>query len=193
MAFAILPVAVLLFLIFGLAFDYPEWEFAPISSGLEFLVFIASLAYAIYAVLSFEKVKHQGTKLEKGMRIWLMTLISCYLGGVLIDCIYVFVYAVTDESVYLWLTDTIISFVIVSVLLIQGLRTKVLIHAKTQVGIGEIDRWQELFILINAVVIKDELFLKHDVRVDDLARMMDSNSKYVSRAINEGGGREVGN
>ncbi|PWL27039.1 MAG: hypothetical protein DCO96_11915 [Fluviicola sp. XM-24bin1] len=63
-----------------------------------------------------------------------------------------------------------------------------LIHAKTQVGIGEIDRWQELFILINAVVIKDELFLKHDVRVDDLARMMDSNSKYVSRAINEGGG-----
>lgn len=193
--FGILPVGIVSFLVFGLITGEKEWEyhFSPVTIGLEFIAFIASLAYAIYSVLAYEKIKHSQVRLDGNMRVWMITLIACYLSGILIECIYIFVYAVTDDNVYLWLADTTISFLIVSILLIQGIRTKVLLRSLPANAEEATSRWEELYQGIHNKVVVEQLFLQQDLRVDDLARIMQSNAKYISKAVNEGSGESVTN
>lgn len=191
--YTVLPIAVLCFLIFTVArgmTDEASYN-SPISLILTFAAFIVSIAYGIYALLSLSKVRHSDVMLDKKMMVWMAVLVACFLSEIFIEFIYLFVYTFADDSVYLWLADTVISFIIVLTLFVQGIRLNAFKRAPEVAT--NVDRWKSMFGMMHQKILEDRLFLQPDLRIDDLARLMESNSKYVSRAINEGAGESITN
>ena len=161
------------------------------------MCFVTVIVYGFMAILLLQKIKMGSSLVDRRMQQWMAVLIGCYLAEVLIAFIYLFVYAITDESELLWLSDSVISILIGIVLLWKGLELKILVKENQNQSIGEgpsaEGRWLSLFNDIDARVKQDELYLQQDLRINDLAKAMGSNSKYISKAINTGAGESISN
>lgn len=187
------PGAFFLLLIYGLFRGLSDRAFYSSTAFLmlEFLGILALIFYAFVAVTTLQRVRFGVTKLTDKKMKWLLVLVGSYLAQVMISFIYLFVYAVTDDNKYLWLSDTLISITIVIVLFWQGLRLKIFVKSDLTTIESDDDRWLELFRNINDKIKDDKLYLKHDLRITDIAKIMSTNSKYVSKAVNVATGESL--
>jgi len=186
----------LCFILFGAFSGYSDTElyYNPMNLILNFVCLIAVLVYGFIGMIQLHKIKVSEAVDVRFMQ-WFYVLIGVYFTNIFIEFIYLFVYSFANDSLELWLTDALISLAIVVLLFWKGISLKIFMKDKAILeGNGtESDRWLQLYESIHEKVTGNVLFLKHDLRIDDVAREMKSNSKYISKAINEGAGESFTN
>ncbi|GEM_PF-5262382 len=185
-----------IFLILGVATGLSEEQFyySPVYMTLEFVCFIAVMFFAVLATLYLQRVRYGNVEVEAHLIQWISILVFCFFGLILVEFIYLFIYSFSDGSEFLWLTDSFISLGLNCILLWKGIEYGFFVDH--QVGSNEDlsdRRWIELFEQIDTKVKKEGLYLQSEMRINELAREMSTNGKYISRAINLGAGESVTN
>ena len=152
------------------------------------LLFVNILSITAYGMLMI--ISHFRHKWERRGKVsnavqWSGTLIVAYIVLSLINFTYLFVYTISDEPEWLWMADSVVSLSIVLVLFFDGLRLGILTFRKpADTDEDENEKWEQLFERLDRRILKDALYLNPTLRIEDLARLMSTNTRYISKAVN---------
>lgn len=114
------------------------------------------------------------------------------VGITIINLNYLVVEAIRIPEMWAWLTDSIVSMALLVVVLIDGFRKGMFVKALgTEEDTEDNERWDQLFQRIDKKVRVETLYLNVELRVDDLADLFSTNSRYISQAVNTGHGNSV--
>ncbi|MGD1847725.1 MAG: helix-turn-helix domain-containing protein [Salibacteraceae bacterium] len=176
----------------------PEFFFASAYYfALEFFNLLAGLGYTAALLATFFTLRGQIPALPKPKMHWAMVLSISFGGLFLILFTSEFVTNVAGESELLWVFQSAASFLLVVYFLWQSYRLGFFVGPIAAGQISEVaeedERWKKLFAKLDDRIRNESWYLQPQLKVDDLAQRMQTNSRYISKAVNEAYGDSVTN
>jgi len=156
-----------------------------------FAVILSMLYYVAQMLLLNQRASWQTTQLPAYKIKWAGSLIGTYAGFTILALAGWFLFPITDEPESMYVIDSLGSFILIAFILIQVKRINPFRNPSSPNSVpieGEAQRWLDLFTKIDYHVRSKELFLDPQLKVEALAKLLNTNSRYISRAINTGHG-----
>lgn len=186
------------------AFFYPLWigqgeeEFFDSYLYLStiYLNLLVSLVYMILIIINYLKEKWKpASKLSRKELSWFTIVMVSVIVFTFVNFSYTFIYSVGDDNELIWLVESMVYLVTLAFLFIQAYRSGIFISGEEDIIEAQSmeSRWNELFNQIDQEVRSKELFLNSLLKTEDIAKLISSNSRYVSRSINTVYGDSVTN
>ena len=159
----------------------------PLLLSLQALSVLFSLAYyGFISILSYQKAI-LNTEIRERQARWLKIVIGVYMIMVAISVVFVFLAGFLSE-LQLELLESVLSIFAYGIILVSAYRLGILHPPTADANTTPVDapdeRWQKLFATLNQQICRESWFTDPTLTVDDLAKRIGINSKYISKAIN---------
>lgn len=157
-----------------------------------FLNFIFTFLYAILIIVLYFRMKWK-LEVDELKTSWVGVLMIANLVIAFVNFVYLFAYAIADDNEWLWLMDSLLLTASLAFIGVRGYQLGLFSIEEQTEEKEEGDRWEELFTELDALVRGEQLFTNPILKIEDIAKRMVSNSRYVSKAVNSSYGASVTN
>ncbi len=159
-----------------------------------FLNAIVLVSYMTLMLVRYFKMKWQLGKAGGHRLQWVGALASVYIGFTALSFFYSFIYNMEDVPNWVWLITTLFSTLLLIFIGVQAYRFGILKTTRIPLEHNEVQaRWMSLFERLDKAVKAECWFQDAQLKTEDLAKKMNTNSRYISRAVNTGYGDSVTN
>ena len=191
--FPLLNVAVLLMVARwtdAVFFEHPVF-FIQLLAGV-----LSMIGYSVALLLHWQQLRLGKREAEQPLARWTAALSLGYIIFWVVMVSYIVLYEVVVGTGLMLLADSVLSLAALLIVAIEARRYHRSAKARRKTEPNTVDdpqRWLDLYERIDATIKKETLFLNPQLKVDDLAKRMTTNSRYISKAVNAGYGDSVTN
>ncbi|WP_353779837.1 helix-turn-helix domain-containing protein [Winogradskyella sp. 3972H.M.0a.05] len=158
-----------------------------------FFIVLSSVVYGIYMITFYQKLSFITNALGSNIKLWIRVIISVYLAYAAINFLSMALWNVDiiDEYVVLWMISVIISTTITIIMFYFAFKCGIVSTSRETLDDtidSESKKWETLFSKINETVTNEHLYLNPQITINDIAKTLNSNNRYISKAVNVGFG-----
>lgn len=154
-------------------------------------IFIALLFYAFSMISYYKEIKLQHTNIAKNDLSWIRVVITVYMVFTIIN--FAYLYLNNDAEVY-WIAETldsVLMLIIIVTLAYFGYRYGIIYPKPQEEVVATIaetkeddSKWLALYEQIDNLIKGEQLYLDPLLKIEDIAKRLTTNGRYVSQAIN---------
>ncbi|MEO0472896.1 MAG: AraC family transcriptional regulator, partial [Bacteroidota bacterium] len=151
-----------------------------------FLIFMSMMMYAGLLLLQGQAMKLGNAKVDVKWVRWQRNLSIAFIVFIVINFGKVFFTRYYEDGIWLYLIESTVTCGLFTWLVWYALHYRLwcLQNPAEMVSDKPQQKWNELFVKMDTLVREEQLFLEKNLKLDDLSRRMNSNNRYVSKAVN---------